>query len=154
MRPTLKCHNKFRGKFEIDSNGCWLWSGCLDKDGYGKTMYGGGNHIRSHRKSYLLHVGEIPEGLCVLHKCDVRACINPDHLFLGTNQENTIDRNQKERQARGESNAAAKLTEEDVRRIREEAYYPGILTILANRFGVVKSVIDSIRKGKTWKHLS
>lgn len=80
----------------IPEAGCWLWLGGVDSKGYGKAP----RHTNQglHRVFYAYHVGEIPPGLCVCHKCDTPRCVNPDHLFLGTQLENAID---KERKGRG-----------------------------------------------------
>lgn len=74
----------------IQSNGCWEWQGGLDKYGYGQTRFNGKNN-RAHRLFYTLFVGPIPDGLMILHECDNRRCVNPDHLKPGTNQDNLTD---------------------------------------------------------------
>ena len=99
------------------NSGCWIWTGTVHGKGYGHIWYNGSCN-KAHRVSYEVYVGEIPEGMVVMHRCDNPACVNPDHLILGTNQENMDDRNKKMRQAHGESHSKAKLTDELVRHIR------------------------------------
>lgn len=68
---------------------CWLWKNAITNEGYGKFYHK--KYYSSHRYSWIIHKGKIPKGLCVLHKCDVRNCVNPDHLWLGTLKDNTRD---------------------------------------------------------------
>ena len=99
--------------------GCWLWTRSTDS-GYG-VIGSRGFEKHAHRQSYRLFVGEIPEGIQVLHKCDVRECCNPEHLFLGTIGDNMRDRTAKNRQAKGAGHGMAKLTIEQVDEIRKRA---------------------------------
>ena len=80
-------------------DGCWNWGGYLMKKNYGFTRIGGrgSKGVLAHRLSWMLHFGEIPDGLHVCHKCDNPSCVRPDHLFLGTNQDNILDRVAKKR---------------------------------------------------------
>lgn len=97
-----------------DENGCWLWLSGDDGDGYGVARIDG-RHLRMHRWFYEQHVGPIPEGMQALHRCDVRRCVNPGHLFLGSNTDNMADKATKGRAAnRDTGNGNAKLTSEQV----------------------------------------
>lgn len=143
------------------NSGCWLWTGNCKKAEFGKVGYGTiGWRKRStypaHRLSYEMHIGPIPDGLCVLHKCDVRPCVNPDHLFLGTYKDNAQDRDAKGRGAipdcNGEKAQWAKLTNSDVIAIR--AYTPekwGDFSLLSQKYGVSPQTICDIRKRRTWR---
>ena len=84
--------------YVIDENGCWLWTGLFYSSGYGRlrrNLTRSGLAGRAHMAAYQFYVGEIPAGLYVCHTCDVRRCINPEHLWLGTNQENQLDASRK-----------------------------------------------------------
>lgn len=137
------------------SDGCWVWVGTIDRYGYGKFKYRQYMHSGS-RFSWTLHFGEIPCGLCVLHQCDNPACVNPDHLFLGTHQENMADKVRKGRSKKGvpcnvgESNGRAKLTPEDVREIRRLLADGWTQTRLALRFGVSTTTVAGIASGARW----
>jgi hypothetical protein len=133
---------------------CWLWRSVLDKDGYGKMKISSSSkQIFVHRLSWMIHFGEIPEGLLVCHKCDNRECVNPDHLFLGTNAENSSDMVRKNRQAKGESNGNSKLTIEQVIEIRNLRLSGMTLVRLGEMFGVHYSIISDIDRRVTWKHV-
>ncbi len=115
--------------------------------------------VKAHRVAWMLYRGEIPPGLCVLHRCDVRWCVNPNHLFLGTHQDNMSDMAAKGRSKphdnNGEANGAAKLSVAKVLEIRARYAAGGVLQIdLATEFGVTDSVISEIITGKAWKSVS
>lgn len=134
------------------NSGCWLWLMSCNTHGYGNAAFRKRLTV-AHRISWELHIGPIPEGLHVLHKCDVRACVNPDHLFLGTNADNIADRDRKGRgrQPRGEQSGMAKLTEAQVREIR--AGSGESQTAMAARFGVTPGLVCKIANNRCWRHL-
>lgn len=129
--------------------GCWLWIGSLNKGGYGQINVAK-QMINTHRISWELHRGQVPDGLYVLHTCDVRSCVNPDHLFLGTHVENMIDMKKKKRSQYGERNPHRKLSEADVIKIRTS---PLNQYELAEKYNLTQSAISSIQLGICWKHL-
>ncbi len=136
--------------------GCRLWVGCGVYDGYGKFTVGGRlqkKSIRAHRFAWELARGRVPGGLCVLHRCDNRRCVNVDHLFLGTRADNNADKEAKGRalQLRGEANGNSKLSREIVAEIRS-IYANGVVSQkkLAARFGVHQTVVGDIVRGETW----
>lgn len=133
------------------NSGCLLWMGAANNWGYG-IMVINGRHVGAHRLSYEDAHGGIPPGLHVLHKCDVPACINPAHLFLGTNLDNIRDRERKRRGRvplqEGERNVNAILRESDVREILTDSRH---YKVIAAAYGVSPATISSIRSGHAWK---
>jgi hypothetical protein len=129
---------------------CWLWSGGKNGDGYG-SFHANGNK-KAHQVAYELYVGEIPKGMLVLHKCDNPACVNPDHLSLGTHQQNMADMKAKGRGngPKGEMAHKCKLTKEQVKAIRADKRSS---SALAKEYGVHQSQICRIKSGGTWKWL-
>jgi hypothetical protein len=133
-------------------SGCWLWLGDKTKAGYGARTLGAGRTRRrfyAHRLSYELHKGSIPAGTLVCHQCDTPACVNPDHLFLGTRLDNTTDRDRKGRVRHGETHPIAKLTLSQVRIIRADKIRSGRQWALL--LGVSRSAITAMRRGETWR---
>lgn len=106
----------------INQGGCWEWAGRKMRNGYGKLVFEG-YEVSAHRLSYLIHIGRIPAGICVLHKCDNKPCVNPDHFFLGTKGDNNRDCCAKGRRPIGENHPYAKLSDADVAAIRR-SYVP------------------------------
>jgi hypothetical protein len=161
-------------KFVNKTESCWLWTGRVDKDGYGSIGIGSTRDktkkcVRAHRFSYELHNGSIPDGLLVLHECDVPACVRPDHLFIGTQLDNIHDCIAKGRRCShiedhwarkdssrisGENHYGAKLTEESVRQMR--AMYADGLTheAIAKHFGATRRNVCDIVRLETWKHVT
>lgn len=133
---------------------CWLWVGRLDKDGYGECKSVCNKRTwKAHRFSYHLANGGIPEGLMVRHRCDVRNCINPKHLKLGTVVDNSADMKARNRSLRGERNPTAKLNDEKVIEIRRRAASGEKKIRLAEEFGVTDVAISDICNGKVWTHV-
>ncbi len=144
----------FWGKVVKMNSGCWHWRGLLDSDGYGEASISGRN-IRAHRVAFVLAGNILPDGMCVCHKCDNRPCVNPDHLFLGTGVENTLDRHKKGRDApqTGSLNHNSKISEEDVLEIRRR-YSSGETQIqIALEFGISRPCVSIVVNRKTWTHL-
>ena len=132
----------------IPEAGCWIWTGYLMPNGYGR-FHLNGEQTYAHRAAYSLFKGEIPDGSFVLHRCDVRCCVNPEHLFLGDHEINMADMVQKDRQTSGEKNGQARLTARAVQFIRETDMDPDDL---AEIFDVHPAHIRSIRAGRRWSH--
>lgn len=143
---------------KVDKRGpdeCWLWRGTIRRPfGYGATSYQGRQWI-AHRLTWFLTHGPIPADLQVLHRCDVPACVNPNHLFLGTQADNMADMCAKGRayDRRGHLNSNVKLTADDVRRIRQMLAAGDRAMEIAERFNVTYGAIYGIKNGTRWKHL-
>lgn len=150
---------RFWDKFEPEPNtGCWLWTDSLDRHGYGQFTITPGFVVRSHRLSWVLTNGDIPgargyHGLCVCHRCDVRCCINPQHLFLGSNYENRRDSAAKGRMARGERIGGAQLSDAAVGDIKARLRSGELLRVLAAEYRVHVVTISDIKRNKTWRHV-
>jgi hypothetical protein len=136
-------------KTAVLKSGCWTFTGGQDSWGYG-AIYLNGATIGAHRASWLVHVGSISDGLHVLHKCDNRQCVNPNHLYLGTHQDNM-----KDKATRGRNYAG--LTVLDIDKVKE---IKRILTSthrtlqdIGNQYSVSRYTIHNIKTGKTWKHV-
>ena len=135
-----------------DKDQCWEWTAGLYPAGYGKFKYYK-KHCGSHRLSWAFAFGEVPDGLCVLHKCDNRKCVNPSHLFLGTRTDNARDRDLKGRGgfASGENAGASKLTDHQVHLIRRLRSEIGLTqTLIGKLFGITQSSVSNIIRGKSW----
>jgi hypothetical protein len=133
-----------------EENGCWNWQK-FKKNGYGVSSLNG-KVEQAHRASWTTFVGEIPDGMQINHKCNNRACINPDHLYIGTQKQNMDDMKNANRAnpAKGESSGMAKLKEEDVFLIRKSK---DSRKKLAEQFGVSLSLINAVKNNKIWRHI-
>jgi len=128
------------------SSGCWNWTASQNGAGYGQIAVERKPRL-AHRISYELHRGLIPHGMFVCHHCDNRACVNPDHLFLGTAADNAADRDNKGRQIiySGSKHGSSKLTEEEVAEIRSSREPH---RAIGQKFGISGSQVSRIRTGK------
>lgn len=156
--------------------GCWIWTGTRNSNGYG-ILRSEGQSLRAHRLSYEFHIGQVPDGLFVCHKCDVPSCVNPDHLFLGTAKDNSEDMMRKKRNmhvtkpwtlARGDRNGTrtkpesvrrgskiewSRLDESEVCEIRRRFGLGETAKSLASEFGVYFGTIYNVCSRRTWKHV-
>jgi hypothetical protein len=145
---------------------CWNWKGCITSGGYGGfRFHAKDGEMGAHRASWIINFGDIPDGMWVLHRCDNRKCVNPNHLFLGTHQDNVDDMMTKGRghwrflygedhPQHGTKHWSNKLSEDDVRNIREmKASGKYTLRGLAKMFHVTHGCINNICQGRKWKWL-
>ena len=135
--------------------GCWLWTLALHGTGYGVFTYEK-RQYKAHRVSAFVFLGfALDNPLCVCHTCDTRHCVNPDHLFIGTHTENIADRDRKGRQARqkGEAHGSCKLTEAQVREMRDLHAAGHGLPALSERYGVSKATCCLVVNRKHWAHI-
>lgn len=140
---------------KVDKRGpddCWMWSAGINVGGYGAFQASGRCHP-AHRISFSLANGDIPPGAFICHRCDVRACVNPGHLFLGDAAINRADAVAKRRHSYGARNGRAKLTDADVIAIRAAAA-SSTRADMARRYGVSEYAIYAICTNKHWRHLS
>lgn len=149
-----KFKRRLLSRIEVcDQTGCWNWTASKTQRGYGQ-FWNGVTMRSSHRVSYELHRGPIAEGMHVLHRCDNPACINPDHLFLGTNADNMADRDAKGRGARGQRYKFTKLTPEDVLAIRAAEGTEGPARhAIAAKYGISNKYIRKIWDRKSWRYI-
>lgn len=127
-----------------DSDACWLWRGCRNRKGYGQLRIIGKAYL-AHRFAYEYVVGPIPDGLCVLHRCDTPACVNTRHLFLGTTLDNNRDMDAK---GRADRQGQAKL---DAARAAQIRATTGSHRAIAEAFGVHQTTVTRIKNERIWK---
>jgi hypothetical protein len=163
IKQRLKSQaEKFWEKVDIQGiDDCWEWLASRNNKGYGNFYISLGHsedkHILATRMSWTLTYGDIPEGLCVLHKCDNPPCVNPHHLFLGTKKDNADDMTKKGRNKvifrKGEAHYGSKLTNSDVIMIRHLRKKGLTLFVIADMYNIHYSTVGYIVKGKLWKHI-
>lgn len=146
--------DRFWSKVRRHPTDCWEWQRAKNKQGYGVFALTSRTMVSAHRFAWMSAEGPIPEGLCVLHRCDNPKCVRPGHLFLGTFGDNNRDCSIKGRwrggSPPGERHGSARLSEKDVLFIRasHEKNVP-----LARRFGVNRQTIADVRDRRTWRHI-
>jgi hypothetical protein len=147
---------RFWGKVSKEGlDGCWLWIGAKAW-GYGQIKGTGKEPLyRAHRVSWEINRGRIPHGMLVLHHCDVPACVNPNHLFIGSAKDNTQDMLAKNRHRIivGEQHHGTKMTDEDVREIRLMLRDGVFQRVIAEKYGVAQCQISYVKNGHTRAHV-
>ena len=141
--------SRFYQKVRKEPSGCHEWTGHVMRNGYGQVSF----HQKpeySHRVAWELAFGPIPEGKYILHKCDNRKCVNPEHLFTGTFQDNMDDMVRKKRQASGNRSGRRKISSDLARKIRDSV---GTQAAIAANFGVSQCTVSMIRSGRIWKDI-
>ena len=144
-------------KLSEENGGCWVWTGTITQSGYGRHhIHRNGKEfgIRAHVYSWQLYIGRpIPKSMVVCHKCDKPYCVNPDHLYIGTNDDNSKDMVAKGRSARGEKNCKAKTTAEEVKEIRY-LYKKGYsYKEIGELYSLSRRNTSKIIRRTIWKHV-
>lgn len=134
------------------SGGCWLWTGALYPSGYGQFWLGGRN-MTAHRASYLMFIGPLGPREVVCHRCDVKGCVRPEHLFSGSQADNITDKTAKGRQAKGSSHGMTYLDEPRVAMIKALYRKGHSQASIGRAFGVSRNVVWAIVHGKVWTHV-
>ena len=150
MPPKSNPIPRFWAKIKKSEAGCWEWTASTYTTGYGCFVPADQHKVPAHRFMWELMNGPIPAGLWVLHDCDNRLCVRPDHLHLGTRRDNIDEAVARKRTSWGERNMHAKLTEAQVREIFQSV---GKVKEVAAQFGVCQSTVSVIRNGLSWSQL-
>ncbi|MGC5820961.1 HNH endonuclease signature motif containing protein [Ralstonia pseudosolanacearum] len=144
---------RFWEKVEVQgADECWPWLASTKQGGYGKILGDNGRFLLAHRAAYQLAIGSIPENLVICHQCDNPNCVNPAHLFLGTQADNLRDMRAKGRgnPPKGRRHPNARLNDEIVAQIRADTRSHRQLAL---EYGIGKSTVGMIKSGATWTHL-
>lgn len=156
-RRKIKQNKKTFWRECYKKEGCWDWKGYYDKDGYPLLSCGadhkGFKEKRGHRISWLLHNSEIPKGLIICHSCDNPKCTNPDHLFIGTNLDNNRDKVKKGRGNNGSKHGNSKLTEVQVKEIREKFKNGVMIKRIMLDYSISRQTAHDLKYFKIWKHV-
>lgn len=139
LRNTLIC-----------PSGCWVWKGSKSASGYGRIKFEGVRWA-AHRLMAHINLGEVTDDSVVCHRCDNPSCVNPEHLFIGTQKHNVDDRDNKGRrnQARGERQGSSKLTTEQVLAIRLD---PRKQSVIAAEYGISRAHVGNLKANRAWRH--
>ncbi len=150
----LDVETRFWNKVRI-GDGCWEWTGAMNRSGYGTFRMRGSREQLVHRFCWIFERGPIPAGLCVLHRCDNRKCIRPSHLFLGTWADNAADKKAKGRchDSSGEANGHAKLTKADVLAIRAAHANGETCRSIRERLEVSDTLVRKIVRRELWPNV-
>lgn len=153
LKPSEKLIQNF-WKSVHKTESCWVWNGVRNNSGYGSISDGHGILVGAHRLSWIIHFGQIPEGLYICHKCDTPYCVNPSHLFTATASDNMLDKIMKGRDFVDNAYRNSKLTFKEVNDIRN-LYAEGKITQkeLSEKYRVCRSNISYVLKGKSWGHV-
>jgi hypothetical protein len=143
-RPASDEVLRFLAKVEHVASGCHEWRSTVKRDGYGAFYFRGRSGFPAHRVSYILFNGSIPEGKCVMHKCDNKICVNPEHLMIGTAQDNIKDMDLKGR--RGTKSKITYAESDEIRRMLEDRYTQ---EFIAKKYGIDQTTVSRIKLGKT-----
>lgn len=167
MRITEYLKERFFKRFDKKESGCWEWSARKDQCGYGNISHDY-KELKAHRVSWTIFKGDIPANMCVCHHCDNPACVNPDHLFLGSHKDNMDDRDRKKRCCRGEKRSElnrqfgikgervynSKLNADKVKEIVMLRRQGLKFREIADKFGVKHPTVQGILNGRYWRHVT
>ncbi len=138
----------------VKNDGCWDWNGAIDDQGYARLSSSSKlGTVKGHRASYIIYKGKIPNGKMVRHLCHKSSCTNPDHLEIGTNQDNMNDMLKAKRQSKGSKHPSSKLKEIQVQAIKKQLNLGSSGVELSKKYKVSHTAIYDIKNEKWWKHV-